>query len=85
MEYLTLFGIVFIACSAFLLGMFTAYLLYRKSLSDIKNAWADKATISNLLRKELSKSAKNNGKSNGNKKKKYYRKNSRSQSSGKKL
>ena len=85
MEYLTLFGIVFISCSGFLLGMFTSYLLYRNSLSEIKNAWADKATISNLLREQLNKTTKKNGKSNGTKKKKYYRKNTRSKSSGKKF
>lgn len=79
MEYLNIVVIGIVTCIGFILGLLTSYYLLRGKLSDVKNQWADKATIANLLRTQLDK-----GK-NGKTKKKYYRKHKRSKSSGKKL
>tara|TARA_R100001377_G_C3184659_1_gene108064 strand:+ start:55 stop:300 length:246 start_codon:yes stop_codon:yes gene_type:complete len=79
MEYLNFVALAIVTCIGFLLGALTAYYYFRSELTSIKNQWADKATIANLLRSQLGKEKDEKTK------KKHYRKHNRSKSSGKKL
>jgi hypothetical protein len=79
MEYLNFVALAIVTCTGYFLGLLTAYYYFGSKLTKVKNQWADKATIANLLRSQLGK-----GKDEKTKKK-HYRKHNRSKSSGQKL
>ena len=55
MEYLNFVALAIVTCTGYFLGLLTAYYYFGSKLTKVKNQWADKATIANLLRSQLGK------------------------------